>query len=266
MSDATGSMDGDRLKLANRIVWTAIVGIGAIAIVIILVTARIYFKENQEDFKATEAVAVLQALMASILPLLGAWVGAVIAFYFAKENFDAGAQNTRALLKEVLPNPLETIFAREVMIENKDGALERARPTSEDASSLSNTVLPRFEGKGLSRIVILKNDDTGVGVAHDGYVNRFLVDGIKKGTWPQVTDATLKMLLDDPELQKILANSVVYVGRGATLAEVKNKMDSASKGAKYSCRDAFVTDTGDATGKVIGYISDIDLGKHGAYR
>jgi len=50
------------------------------------------------------------------------------------------------------------------------------------------------------------------------------------------------------------------------LDDTKDKMEKASKGAKYSCRDAFVTTTGDATGKVIGYVSDIDLAKRGAYR
>ena len=265
MSDVSDAISGDRRKLANRIVWSAIFAISTLALAIVIVTAVIYFRGPPAEFKASEAVAVLQAVMASILPLFGAWVGAVIAFYFAKENFDAGAANTRALLREVVPGALETIRAREIMIENKDGTLERARTTAEDQDSLSDRILPRFEAKGLGRIVILRNDDVGVGVAHDGHVNRFLVDGVKTSRFDTVSTATLRMLLDDPEMQKILSSSVVHVDAGTSLAEVKGKMEKASKGAKYSCRDAFVTDTGDANGKVIGYISDIDLGQRGAY-
>ncbi|MBN9021151.1 MAG: CBS domain-containing protein [Rhizobiales bacterium] len=265
MSDVSDAISGDRRKLANRIVWSAILAISFLALVIIIAVAWIVLSGKQPDYRASEAVSVLQGVLASVLPLFGAWVGAVIAFYFAKENFDSAAANTRALLKEVVPTALETIRAREIMIENKDGALERTRTVGEDNASLSSKILPRFEGKGLGRIVILKDDDTGVGVAHDGHVNRFLLAGVKAGTLAKVSDATLRMLLDDPEIQRILANSVVYVGAGATLAEVKDKMEKASKGAKYSCRDAFVTDTGDATGKVIGYVSDIDLAKRGAF-
>ena len=36
-------------------------------------------------------------LLSSILPLLGTWVGTVLAYYFAKENFESAARATGRL-------------------------------------------------------------------------------------------------------------------------------------------------------------------------
>jgi CBS domain-containing protein len=77
---------------------------------------------------------------------------------------------------------------------------------------------------------------------------------------------TLGVLLADPEVARVLASSVVYVWPDATLAEVRRKMDEASKSAPGSVRDALVTATGRADEPLLGYITDIDLAEKGALK
>jgi uncharacterized Tic20 family protein len=73
--------------------------IGVLSIVIVAAVARLYLDPLEKN--QNEAVGHLSALLASILPLLGAWVGTIIAFYFARDNFDAATRNTSALLRQV---------------------------------------------------------------------------------------------------------------------------------------------------------------------
>ncbi len=52
----------------------------------------------------------------------------------------------------------------------------------------------------------------------------------------------------------------------ARLSSVKDQMDKKGKATGMACRDAFVTEGGTNSGKVIGYLSDIDISKKGAYK
>ena len=38
-----------------------------------------------------------------LLPVIGAWVGAVLAFYFGNENFDAASKSAANLVSELSP-------------------------------------------------------------------------------------------------------------------------------------------------------------------
>src|ERR1700730_8315375 len=44
-----------------------------------------------------------QNVMNSVLPLLGTWVGTILAYYFSKENFEAATQSVTALAKQLTP-------------------------------------------------------------------------------------------------------------------------------------------------------------------
>ncbi len=66
------------------------------------------------------AFSGLRTFTDSIVPLFAAWVGAVIAFYFARDNLNAATQNTRLLLDHVAgPAALEAFTAAETMVPRK---------------------------------------------------------------------------------------------------------------------------------------------------
>jgi hypothetical protein len=211
----------------------------------------------------------IDKILTAVLPLLGAWVGAIIAFYFGRENFDAGAQ----IVKSTQPDRLASIAAKDAMVAAKD--LIVVTTTDEDTKQLKPDILKRFEDKGLGRLIIVTDANrpaegsasakaVPVGVIHDSYVNKFVADKLLGGA--AADTITLRLLLDDPAIQKLLASSIVYVGPETTLAEVRRKMEEASKSAPVTVSDVIVTSTGDAKGDLLGYITDVTLADKGALK
>lgn len=74
--------------IALLVIAVGILGITAVAV------AAIVFARDSE--RANTTMAVFTAL----LPVVGTWIGTVLAFYFAKENFQAASDATRATLKQ----------------------------------------------------------------------------------------------------------------------------------------------------------------------
>ena len=70
-----------------------------------------------------------------LLPVIGAWVGAVLAFYFGNENFDAASKSAANLVSELSPREkLKAESASHAIMKIVDGCskcrLARARRTS----------------------------------------------------------------------------------------------------------------------------------------
>lgn len=258
----------DRRRLANSIMRTSFIAIGGVSLAVIVSAGIIYATSAGRAESINGAIAHVEKVVFAVLPMVGAWVGTVIAFYFARENFDAAAQNTRALLRDIQGERLAGISAESVMVPASKMVV--ARTPKDDGLKLKSEVLKRFEDAGLGRIIIVSDDDRGRGVLHESVLNKFILGGAKPDTQFDPDGATLKDALEDATLKPWLENSVVYVPPSATLAQVRQAMEERSRnrvqGDLPTCRDAFVTATGSPTDKVIGYLSDIDIAKHGAYR
>jgi CBS domain containing-hemolysin-like protein len=162
-------------------------------------------------------------------------------------------------LRQIQPTKLEAIPVGDKMISL--GKLTLVRTPADDAQTL-DSILTKFSSLGLSRIPVLDANDLGVGVLHDSTISRFVID---QGKLTPPVAPTLAASLADPAQKQTLAASVVYVAASMSLSEVKKAMDAKSKTSNISCRDVFVTDTGQATGKVIGYLADIDIANLGAF-
>lgn len=251
-----------RQQLAGRLIMFSFALIG----LLLVASATIAFAAWQLKSPAVEWAKEIQALIntmtTAILPLLGAWVGAIITFYFTRDNYEVAAQTVQQAVQSTVPgNDLKTILAKDIMIGDK--GLTYVSTATDDARRLDGDILAQFKDRG--RIVVLKDpDNTGLGVIHDGNIKGFLADKGKAGS--DITALTLRNLLDDKELKTLLDSSVVYVSPTTTLADVKERMEDASKTRKITVRDAFVTASGDAKEKVIGYVTDLDIAKKGAFK
>lgn len=211
---------------------------------------------SEDDFRT--AFDYVDRFIAQILPLFGAWVGAVIAFYFARDNFDAATENTRSLLQSMGATDLEAIAAREAMI--PVSSVTAACTPREDQLKVLKDIMPRFEQKGLGRIVILDANNHGRGVLHESYVKEFLLR--PPAPAPQAADAiSLADLLGHPRTVEQLEKSAVFVRPDTTLAQVRAEMEKASRGAPRTIRDCFVTPGGRPDEAIVGYLSDLDIAK-----
>ena len=86
-------------------------------------------------------------------------------------------------------------------------------------------------------------------VLHIGELNRVLTSG-------KTPDNTFDDLLKDPESLTRISKLVVFVSPSTTLAEAKTKLEAVA-----GAQDIIVTDTGDASGRILGWLSNTDLTK-----
>src|SRR3954462_11715499 len=85
MANTPGSGDeSTRRRLAFTVVVVSIAGV-----ILISGVALALAGDNRPD--------MAQLVFSSVLPLLGTWVGTVLAFYFARENLKAATESTLAL-------------------------------------------------------------------------------------------------------------------------------------------------------------------------
>src|SRR5215218_4627465 len=102
MPDAPKSADVlTRKWLAVGIVGASIVGIVSISAVAIAAAG------------ATDRAETSRLVFSAVLPLLGTWVGTVLAFYFARENLAAATESTLRLAGIETSTPVTSVMIRE---------------------------------------------------------------------------------------------------------------------------------------------------------
>jgi hypothetical protein len=91
MSDAPKDKDTEfRAKLGLFLILGSSIAVILLSITII-VAAAITDKGSVKD-SAT-------LILSTVLPLLGTWVGTVLAFYYTKENFESASRSTLDIVK-----------------------------------------------------------------------------------------------------------------------------------------------------------------------
>ena len=230
---------GARSVLAILISTFSIVGITIVSIAFIAVS-------NKEDRQAAAS-----QVFTGILPLFGTWVGTLLAFYFAKENFDSATRNTVALSQISLPssNNLESILVSSVISPNfvsfttssadREKSLEDVKKYLTDRDRGRLPIL-KESGKSLDFLVYYRDIDEFISLRKlEGSENTKLGDFID-------------YINTDPKKKK----EVVFITRDISLA----KADEERK-KKLNCRDIIVTDSGKEDGVVIGYLTEVDIDK-----
>ena len=85
--------DYERAKIGRRIVYFALTVLGLLGLAAI----------GAASFSKNESFGQVKDILGMLLPVLGTWVGTVLAFYFSKENFIAAAQQTSNLVRQLTP-------------------------------------------------------------------------------------------------------------------------------------------------------------------
>src|SRR5713226_1358319 len=92
--------------------WLAI-GVTIVSIIAVAVLAMQVIDHAKDKDIAGNAQNVLN----SVLPLLGTWVGTILAYYFSKENFEAATKSVTELAKQITPQEkLKAALAKDKMI------------------------------------------------------------------------------------------------------------------------------------------------------
>ncbi|MEO0650174.1 MAG: hypothetical protein AAFZ65_05810 [Planctomycetota bacterium] len=227
--------------LANRIVMVGTIVVGVCAAIAII---GVSFGGNGD--KASETAIQIITI---ILPVIGTWVGTVLAFYFGKENFEAAVRETRETLGQRLRKPVRdyAIGAAEIR------SLVVADEAAAKALTLSK-IHKQLADAGFYRMPILAQGSVALFVVHRQPLDSFFADRARAGATPdELKKLTLGELLESSQGER-LRNSFATVPEGATLAEAKAAMESFN-----GCQDVFVTSTGDRRGQVLAWITNNEI-------
>jgi hypothetical protein len=226
--------------------WITLGGLIAVLILSIFV---ICFSNDKSD--------AARVVFGSLLPLLGTWVGTVLAFYFAKANFESAAKNTRDLLG--ITERLRSTPVESVMLKMTDPSVTKKTLTpQEQPESLKIAELVKImRDNRRNRLPVLNSDSSPLYVIHLSSLTDYISAKALSATpgSKSVTDLTISDLqTDDTQLyQKILA--VACVKLGATLAEAKRAMEDIP-----GCSDVFVTTTGRKSDPAVGWLTNVEIG------
>ncbi|HET7791823.1 MAG TPA: hypothetical protein VFL64_00440 [Rhizobacter sp.] len=242
-----------RAKLGRWVTYFALAAISLLALTAILVSLP-------GGAESKERYAHAKDILTIVLPVMGTWVGTVLAFYFSRENFVAAATQTANLVRQLTPDQqLQGISVTAAMLDMSNPAVKKL--TLADLSHASTMKLKAdvvdalLEKDGRNRLPILDKDGKVLFVLHRSFIDKFLVSRAELGG-TALADATLEDLLNDPTL-KLIFQSFVVVGRSARLLAVKQAMDG-----NPNCSDAFVTQDGTRASTCVGWITNVMVREH----
>jgi hypothetical protein len=200
---------------------------------------------------ATNSGQTAKDILAIILPVIGTWIGTVLAFYFGKENFKAAAEETRALLGQRLSKPAIN-YAKELADFEKSSIIV---PDRAAALALKlDDINKKLADLGFYRIPVLTSDKAPLFVIHRQPLDSFTAAQCRAGNAAAANTVTLQDLLNDPTEGPRIQNSFALIPESATLADAKAAMATRSP-----CQDVFITKNGRDGEPTIAWLNNNDI-------
>lgn len=234
-----------RGKIGRRVVYFAL---GAITVLGVTGIISVAFGKD-----ATNGV---KDILSMTLPVLGTWVGTVLAFYFSKDNFDSAAKQTSDLVRQLtLDQKLQEIPVKDVMISmTSSDTLKFLVDKSEDAINLKSEILEnQFIKTGKNRLPFVDIEGKVKYIVHRSMIDKFISEKILFSDAAKASGLTLKDFLDADQYRQVAANFGT-ISPEAKLNAVKTLIDG-----NPDCSDVFVTEDGTKNGKTIGWITNVIL-------
>jgi len=214
-----------------------------------------------------QALDAAKFVFGAVLPLLGTWVGTVLAHYFQKENLAAATQSITDLAKGVTGNTskLGALAARDFMIPpNKIITLPAELQNKPDSEILLSAIVTHLKANKRDRLPLFtdnKASGTAKCVVHLSRIEKFLADKVLNPVANQDL-ATLKLsdliTTNGTDLSTDFKSTFSLVKESSTLADAKAAMEGMTNapGVPSNCYDIFVTPSASATESVIGWITN----------
>lgn len=210
-------------------------------LLIALIVFGVFLTSSDKD-KASELI------ITSILPVIGAWVGAVIAFYFSSKNLESATNSVRNLFNDVSPtDKLKSIPIKDKMILRSQMIVFQ---TDDDKIPLYD-IISKLDKEKKNRAPVLDSKNYPRYVIHRSIIDKFLTEKAINSSTAQVdlSKITLADLISDQQDLKHLWGTI---SEDSTLAEAKKVMDGIK-----DCQDLFVTKNGTEKEEVTGWMTNV---------
>ena len=244
-----------RVALAKTVTTWALVAILGIVTVIILIAGinaiRFPQKEQRDQF-----FDIAKYVLGVLLPVIGAWVGTVLAFYFGQVNFEAASRSAANLVRQLSPREkLQAEAASHAMMKINEVTTFKIPPDKTEADitirELIDEGFEKDKSRPRQRLPILDAESRGKYVLHRSTIDAFVAP---KKRPPDVDESTLSLkdLLEDAKIKDYIVNSFMPLAPEATLADAKDLLDKNPQ-----CLDILVTKDGTKNGIVDGWITNV---------
>ena len=188
-------------------------------------------------------------MFGSVLPLFGTWVGTILAFYFARENFAAATESTLRLTGQLTP---ETPVS-DAMIPRAAMVVHQLTVGEGEADVRLRALVDKMQSTGFKRIPEYEHRMARpCGVIHESLIlsSRAIQVGGRLRTIPSSGES----LADSPVgllTLGALSEAIAFVDKRARVRDARERMR-----AKSGSNDVFVTETGAPNEPVVGGITN----------
>lgn len=249
-------------RFVNYLALTIIVLSGLI--LVILVSMAWLNLTASESFNNTEKLFTI------LLPVIGTWMGTILAFYFSKDNFEAANQQVKEMVNRMNPTDekLQEMKAGDVMIKLDTSILMTVKDENAFKEIRLDDLLKKMEDSHSERMPVLQEGTLKFTfLIYRTTIERFII-GVANGAIklnprvdnngqpippPAPRDLTVKdMFESDFKLIKDLDRfKGCFMPATATLDQVKKAMQDNAL-----CQDVFITTTGKSDEPVDGWITN----------
>jgi hypothetical protein len=197
---------------------------------------------------ADDRSEVSKTVFTAVLPVLGTWVGTVLAFYFARENLEAATSSTLRLTGRETSSPVTAVMIKEVDFIALDvpAGTDPGSVTIADVRKKMREIDPpsrRLPIRDPNRVVLY--------VIHDSTLTAFADK--QRLPMAEVETMTIGDLLADDEYKRLI-EAIGFISEKAEISEARYVMASID-----NCNDIFVTPTGKRDERAIGWLTNTSL-------
>jgi hypothetical protein len=204
---------------------------------------------------ATQFQQTSQLVFNSLLPLLGTWVGTVLAYYFSRKNFESASNSVERMVTLTVEQKLGQLSVEKEMLRLPTITLHQI-PAGNSAEHVAIRDLTAKLGGKITRIPIVDSNGVVLYIVHQSVLYKFLAEQALQGKTPdEIKQLTLQDLVDDAELKNWVSN-IAYIDEKATVADAKLKMEQLT-----GCQDLIVTKTGAKSEPMLGWMTNVDIGR-----
>lgn len=244
--------------------------VNSLALIIILLSALILIilinmawnhlnaKEPDKSFDN------IKTLLGILLPVIGTWMGTILAFYFSKQNFEAANQRVKEMVNQITSTDekLEVFKVSDVMIKPDTSFLTLVDSEDDFKKQKLSGLLKKMEDSHSERMPVLQKDTLKfIFLIYRMTIERFFLgyddDSIKlippRVPKPPRAELTVDDMFksDYKEIKVILSIKNCFQPLNATLNEIKQTMQDNAM-----CQDVFITKTGNKDGPVEGWVTN----------
>jgi hypothetical protein len=239
-----------RANIGQKVIYFSLATVGILGLASIVAAVFVGYKDAGT---ADKSFALIRDTFTLLLPVLGTWVGTVLAFYFSRENFAEAAKQTANLVKQLSPEQkLEQIPVVEAMISLEDMTTAKytlSKPENQ-VKLWEDIVEGVFKKYNKNRLPILDGSGRVMYVIHRSIIDKFIAEKAISGNTDAKALSLSDMIAADDYGQ--IAAAFGTVGKTTKLIEVKQQIDG-----NINCSDVFVTEDGTKKSKALGWITNV---------